>query len=255
MRRGHNGNLFLSEDGTLEGVNLGADYCAEHEWGLEGLASDFGLNPKAPPGLQRHMITKLPSGYFKLGLVMKEGYVGYMHTEEHVSREVSNIYDGEEFAGAWSGSDFGIRFKNKAYAADLYNSFLNHDVAFLFLKNENPFGRSGLCIMIASKLDPEIVKNFAAEEAEQDRLLELVKASGIEARLKEAGDKAAGNSRAYPRPFSYFALSPRWANDEHTEIKFWLNPQDQKNVNYGWFTVEDLDDWIAGTGKIPKASR
>lgn len=37
MREGHNnGILWLDE--TFVGVNLGADYCAEHEWGIGGRA-------------------------------------------------------------------------------------------------------------------------------------------------------------------------------------------------------------------------
>jgi hypothetical protein len=258
MRRGRNGNLYLSEDGEFLGINLGADYCAEHEWGLEGLATDFGLDKTAPPGVARHQIRRIPTERYRtFAYRPKEKYVGYVFPEGEISREVAQLYEDEEFAGAWSGSDFGIRFKDKKYAQLLAEAFLSLDIAFLFLKNENPFGRSGLCLMIVSKMDPAVLESFAAEEAEQDRLLKLVKESGIEDRLKKAGDKAAGNSRAYPRPFSYFALSPRWADDEHTKIKFWLNPCDQKNVNFGWFTVEDLDDWIAGKGKVvaPKASR
>ena len=36
------------------------------------------------------------------------------------------------------------------------------------------------------------------------------------------------------------------------EVIFWLNPMDQHNNNWGWFTVEDLKKWAKGKGKIPK---
>jgi hypothetical protein len=55
----------------------------------------------------------------------------------------------------------------------------------------------------------------------------------------------------------YFALSPRWCNDgEKTRTKypivFWLNPHDQHIYNSGWFTVEELEQWISKTGPVLK---
>jgi hypothetical protein len=32
MRRGNEGQFLQNEDGSLLGINLGADFCAEHEW-------------------------------------------------------------------------------------------------------------------------------------------------------------------------------------------------------------------------------
>ena len=49
----------------------------------------------------------------------------------------------------------------------------------------------------------------------------------------------------------YFALSPRWKDDNKKEVIFWLNPYHQDIDNFGWFTVEDLKDWAKGKGKIP----
>ena len=72
--------------------------------------------------------------------------------------------------------------------------------------------------------------------------IELQKAvarTGIHKLLKEADCK-------------YYALSPRWADESKTEVKFWLNPYDQTNNNYGWYAVEDLEAWVNGEGPIPK---
>ena len=52
----------------------------------------------------------------------------------------------------------------------------------------------------------------------------------------------------------YDALVPAWANDEKTEVKYWLNPKDQENVNYGWYSLQDLKLWAKNKGRIPKAS-
>lgn len=49
----------------------------------------------------------------------------------------------------------------------------------------------------------------------------------------------------------YFALSPRWKDENKKEVIFWLNPYYQDIDNFGWFTVDDLKDWAKGKGKIP----
>lgn len=51
----------------------------------------------------------------------------------------------------------------------------------------------------------------------------------------------------------YFALSPRWADDQKKEVVFWLNPYDQDKYNSGWFSVQDLKDWAKDKGKVMKA--
>ncbi len=60
----------------------------------------------------------------------------------------------------------------------------------------------------------------------------------------------------------YYALQPMWASKikstKDGEIKtqypvvFFLNPINQNECNFGWFTVEQLLDWIDGKGPIPK---
>jgi hypothetical protein len=81
-------------------------------------------------------------------------------------------------------------------------------------------------------------------------LTKAAEKTGIAARLKKASEKSGITS--YLRPFTYYALSPRWKDETKKEVVFWLNPCSQDRFNFGWFTVKDLDDWIAGTGKVPK---
>jgi hypothetical protein len=56
----------------------------------------------------------------------------------------------------------------------------------------------------------------------------------------------------------WFALSPRWANEEKTEVKFWLNPMDQHIYEAGWYSVEQLMEWVEDRGPVmkkPKVAR
>src|SRR5271154_2305282 len=60
MRRGRdNGFLYDADGKTLIGVNLGADFVSEHEWGIKGLHGSFAI-PFADDkklGLEKRTIT------------------------------------------------------------------------------------------------------------------------------------------------------------------------------------------------------
>ena len=59
MRRTYNSQFIFNEDGTFVGLNLGADYCAEHEWGIRDLEDTFGINRNLV-GIKSRTIQKLP---------------------------------------------------------------------------------------------------------------------------------------------------------------------------------------------------
>ena len=101
---------------------------------------------------------------------------------------------------------------------------------------ENPFSRGGLVFMIVSTL-PDDFKE-AMYDSDYDAKMLSEKAQPYIDMVRKAGLK-------------FHALSPRWANEEKTELRFWLNPWDQQNNYFGWVTIGDLLDWIKGKGIIP----
>ena len=46
MRAGFNNAEVLFHEGEFVGVNLGADYCSEHEWGIGKIKQAFGISDK-----------------------------------------------------------------------------------------------------------------------------------------------------------------------------------------------------------------
>jgi len=54
MRRSFNGSFWRNEAGEIIAVNLGADYCAEHEWGISGIQSK--LNIKSIPNFSNSVV-------------------------------------------------------------------------------------------------------------------------------------------------------------------------------------------------------
>ena len=56
MRTGHlNKGWIKNDDGEVIGIALGADFCAEHEWGIPSIRNSFKMKDKAL-GLERWKI-------------------------------------------------------------------------------------------------------------------------------------------------------------------------------------------------------
>lgn len=82
------------------------------------------------------------------------------------------------------------------------------------------------------------------------------KVTGIENRIARRRDSAGKGGRYFP-DYSYFALVPAWVGDKKRQdtshgVYFWLNPMHQDRYNSGWFTVEELDEWLEGRGPVMK---
>jgi hypothetical protein len=60
MRQGRDNGFLFNDDNKIIAINLGADYCAEHEWGIKGLHYKFGFGEPSKMGLQRRQVTKNP---------------------------------------------------------------------------------------------------------------------------------------------------------------------------------------------------
>lgn len=261
MRRGIHGGIRRTADGLIESANLGADFTSEHEWGIKDLERDFGLDKTQAPGVPRRVIRIVPGhgGLFIDEKLNALAYVGRYNEAPtntlypHAAKEIGNFYDDDVLVGAWSDGDFAVRFPDDAQGRldvkELWNAFDRKDIAFLFANvGGNPFARAGLNLVIVSRLPQEIVDDLAEKDADRDALLVAAAATGIKARI-DAFSKVG--TRDYDHSRGYYALTASWANEEKTEVHFWLNPHDQQNNKSGYFTVAELDQWLVGEGPIP----
>jgi len=104
----------------------------------------------------------------------------------------------------------------------------------------NPFDRNGLVVAITS-LVPQSIKDYMVEQYNEVRRLEEAdKATGIKDYLEKKGKR-------------YFACSPRFDAD-NISVRYWLNPWDQQNNNFGWYSADELRAWADGVvgNKIDK---
>lgn len=274
MRSGINDASMLEHEGNFIGVNLGWDFTAEHEWGIRGLTRDFGIvgtsrtkgvlgfDAKDVVGIEARQVNDVPKG---LVLLIKGDYTYLMYmrswsdkydiTNETPKKELDRIigsYGDRELVTAWDEKSFGIRVAGKEQREQLrtlYNAFQEGDVMIAFLGGGGPFGNNGLCLFIIPELPDFVGDGYRDSDINMLNLRDAAEATGIEQRLRDAGRRS-------------YALSPKWATEikstKNGEVKtkypviFWLNPMEQDKYNFGWWTVEDLEEWIEGKGKIMK---
>jgi hypothetical protein len=226
----------------LLAVNLGADYCAEHEWGIKKLKEMFGISDKISDyGLKRRKVSKLPKNFCWISDASRGGFV----VSNWFARVPADFLVDSELAGkglrtAWSESDFGAIADTPEEIEklqEIYKAFEKKNIIVCFSKTLLPaFENPGLCLVIADRLDKSILDEWKKADKEAHQLRKDVEKTGVEKLLKEKGCQ-------------YFALSPQ--RQEDGSIQYWLNPYDQDRNNFGWYRLEDLQDWAEGKGKIP----
>ena len=262
MRETYNSQIIMNGD-SFQGINLGADYCAEHEWGIEPLRKAFGMCSRDDydkiVGINRFKATKVPpivelvtfqNRKLKYVSLLVLSYMPYLSENVSLKSYVAYPYgrsDGFTYA-AWDKEGFTITvpYEKREYLYALKKAIEEKNVAIYMEGIKNPFGRAGLCVMLLSEI-PEVKKEKMQEKHnDENKLLEAAYKTGIVEILTKAGKK-------------WFALAPAW-KETITEfitktkypVIFFLNPEEQNKYNFGWFTVEELKEWAKDKGPIVK---
>jgi hypothetical protein len=267
----------------LIGIQLGADFTAEHEWGIKDMKRSLGIMSKEDAdkkkvfGSKRFKVSGVNPDHFLFRetkttheaiLIFNPRTFGSSYHAPHVreDREKMSMDDmarhyeidihkpwredqePETLACAWDGGSFGIHVKGSKeqheWLRELYQALLDGDMIVFLGKRPIPaFSNSSLTLVIASRIPEEGEEVMAEAHREQWELERDAKKCGIAKKLEKAGIR-------------YYALSPRKGIPNHKTSKydfgFWLNPMEQDKNNFGWFTVEELEAWIKGKGPVPK---
>jgi hypothetical protein len=258
----------------LQHVCLGYDYAAEHEFGIQGLKSLFGIDSdeakyllslvwekfigkKQKFGIERRAITVVPENILFSGEFIKQKTKMYFlgtgtswrnkDGNEKYLRELAKkeAYIDSEINGWWDEKSFLIASPNKNIITQLREAFEKKDIAIWLSGSKNPFAGSGLVIAIKSNIENGNLKSLEDGDKDNYAVIKAASKSRIVEKLKAANKE-------------YYALSPKWlksiekASDSKYEIVFWLNPYDQDRYNFGWFTVEELEMWIKNKGPVLK---
>lgn len=270
---------FVEDNGHVLGVSLPADFCAEHEWGIEKLHKLFGIKEygklEGPCGLERRQATVAPSKekdrWGSEDFLYEErngmaaltvGFHIFRHKPEHANLTLfdqlphdlelkTKSKDAEFIHGAWCEDSFGLIVKGEKNIEKLRvlrDQIESVNVA-VFLGGGGVFDNPGLVIAFVDCFPSDAKEKMKKTDEDRIQLYQAAEDTGIEKKICENLKNQYGGK-------PYYALSPSWKgtagrNDTKHKVIFWLNPQDQQNNNYGWFTVEELEQWIEGKGPIP----
>lgn len=265
MRAGLQGISFLEIEDEFIGICLGWDFCAEHEWRVVNIKRMFAIpdNPDKLLGFDARKIQKCPDT-LKLIFDGTKTYlinIGYIDKinheicEELITNEQSYNKDAELLC-AWDNSSFGIRtigHKGRKMLETLFHAFKERDIVIYLGEKQSPFSNSGLTLCIYSRLPNDAKESAIAQDKDQIRLTKVAKETGIEEKILSANNKI----KVWDQPYGYYALCPAWVNEGERKrtkykVKFFLNPRKQNKNNCGWFTVEELEQWLEGKGPVLK---
>ena len=261
MRRTYNAQILHNKDGDFLGVNLGADYCAEHEWGIKELSTFFSLNQEVM-GIDRCRINSYDSASVRKTqwTEKKMQWVGlYINSSQFWNKDVPlktllprpYKFVEDEVCAAWDSSSLGIVVhKSNAWIIDkLLEALESNNLAIMYGYNAIFKKDGGLRLVVIPKLSSAEKQALQDEHEDKSRLLEAVEKTGIQDYLKSHGK-------------SWYALSPAWYTPlfrpqnrtlvTRHKVIFFLNPQQQSKYNCGWFTVEELKAWAHDKGVVVK---
>lgn len=255
MRQGLRDNGWLLDDaGAVIAVSLGTDFCAEHEWGIKETRRAFGMTDDGY-GIDRRRVRAAPKT-----LVWHEGKVSAYRDRRFANEKCAGLWlarydfaikDGPHMEHGlhgdqtlwtgWSDGDFGAFSTDadeRTRLRDLFDALGRLDACIW--GGGGVFQNAGLVVAIASRIPAERLEAWDKHDREHGKLTADAKATGIEERLRKAKKE-------------WFALVPKRCDDG--SIRFWLNPVHQRTNNSGWYTVADLDAWIAGKGPVVEKRR
>lgn len=265
MRTAFNGD-FIGDASRVMGICLGGDHVAEHERGIAPLKRAFGLD-ETKLGLEKFRCRSFPEPVVMSGIVDKKRSmlvlldVYHQNCLQRNAQQARNLramaanyrllpYSDKPFVAAWDDHSFGILASGKESVQRLtavLKAWEDHDLCLVLEAPSNPFSPAGLCFIQASSYSQEERDALEQADLEQQRLLKAAGKTKITEKLKKAG-------------LGYYALEPRWKDffkdpvyQSKYPVVFYLNPEGQDKYNSGWFTVEELLQWIHGKGPVIKS--
>lgn len=169
-----NVGFLINGHGEITEFSCGYDWCAEHEHGINGIYSFFGINPSKDLkifGIDKYKILN-NNIYHKV-------FLNTIHGKSIKFKQpfaiISNI-DIDSMTGStcikniksyfkytdkilncamWDSNDFIIASNNVFNMDTIYNAFLQKDICVGLVNENNPFANSPLVFKIYSKISEE----------------------------------------------------------------------------------------------------
>lgn len=277
MRRGtQDAGWMHDEQGKLQGVCLGFDFCAEHEHSVPQIRDALGVSAlRFPHGVDDRCATRVPENLSFIEYTWKPRdkrrtgvpaaaltLTRWMRDEQKralvdpaMAQQVLSAFeagffyepgdkgyepDRHDLACSWCEHSFAIAVRGESNIArlrELHAAFLERDIA-LGVPLVEGFRRGGLRFLLASRIDDATRKAVLGSDRAYERLERAADATGIAPLLQAAGK-------------GYYALKPDWYDRyAEDEVIFFLNPASQREYNFGWFTQDELRAWARNDGPV-----
>lgn len=269
MRRGFNSDWLKDDKDNIIGINLGADFTSEHEWGIKDLREVLGVdNDENVLGIERYR-TKKPKmeGIFLIEenksnaalIAVRPFEIQWLVGKKLKDYRELGLAKGEELATAWSGNDLGIRVHrptNIKKLKKIYNAIQNKEAA-VWLGGGGVFQNAGLLIGLINQIPQHLKQQMYDSHVDAKKLKEASEKTGIREKIDALNEeyKKVHTDIRYYAPCEYYALRPAWLKGDRKSnhpVMYWLNPREQEKNESGWYTVEDLEMWMEGKGPILK---
>jgi hypothetical protein len=243
-------DVITDSNGQIIGVNLGYDYCAEHEWGINSLYRSFGMKLEDELGYESRKNTVVPEKLFHISkkgsaVLIFHPYFSSPKDLEHVIKRELYLSDGPEgkkMVGAWDESSFGLHvpLAQREIPKMLYDAFQANNGVIMLSGKKNPFANNGLLLLDYAQIPEDIKVQARADDKagreQQAMFRKMEQESGVFELLKNSGKR-----------FYYLGIRRL---DEKGQPSWWLNPSEQHKYESGWYTTEQLKLWAEDKGPV-----
>lgn len=161
---------WLLDHNNVYGIWFGADYCAEHEWGIDRIREEFPDNTKEDPSITGVKLKEFDPDCWRFFSNTNKGVLLFDAKYHHLNKEFDYrrfsshtkeliLKEKKDLVTAWDGYSFGIHVAGKdniKKLTQLWEAIQICDIAcWLGGSRSNPFENSGLVLSIISKTPAE----------------------------------------------------------------------------------------------------
>ncbi len=282
MRRGYNCSFIRDTHGEIFGINLGADFTAEHEWGIKGICRYFDISRELShelDGFDGRKNNKFPNdkessieldGHGEMYILEQKNLYGIIfnypkkYLDGLLKGELKIYNDDEYYRNRCSAVNNGIKEKDQK---DLACAWDENSFAFvttptverkafvnkLFESFKNLSGvvmlggrvfieNAGLVLLNYDKIPEDIKEEFRNKDIKAKKDQELYQKLEQKSGVFEALKKSN-------KTFFYLGIQ---SLDKNENPRWWLNPMEQQKYEANWYSTQDLLNWANNKGKVLK---
>jgi hypothetical protein len=269
MRAATNNYGLIIEENEVVGISLGYDFTAEHEGGIRTLKDLLNTKEinfekqkkkinKKSLGIEARRIKSTEHLYTGEFSYNKEKYYYFLiaqiygliegnrisnFVKKSMSSQLESMIEKEGVATAWSDSDLCFVVKDKIIVDHFKTEMERSNLLIGTFGSTNPFSNNSLTLLRETGVPQEIKDELLRVDVESIELMKVDDATGIKKELEEKQNQwHQEHPHSFDSPWNYIALRPHFT--EKRSLMYWLNPSNQKLVNFGWYTVEQLREWL-----------